>query len=104
MKQRDVVFAPEARDDLIALYSWIATKADPDTAKTYIERIEGFCSRFDFAPERGQRRDDIRPGLRVLGFEKRLTIAFVVSDSTVTILRVYFGGQNWEDSFQSVGP
>lgn len=104
MKQRDVVFAPEARDDLIALYSWIATKADADTAITYIERFEGFCNRFDFASERGQRRDDVRPGLRVVGFEKRLNIAFVVSDSTVTILRVFYGGQNWGDSYQLVRP
>ncbi|WP_298813269.1 type II toxin-antitoxin system RelE/ParE family toxin [uncultured Roseibium sp.] len=97
MKQRDVVFAPEAREDLIALYSWIATKADPDTALSYIERIETFCNHFDFASERGQQRDDIRPGLRIVGFEKRLTIAFIVSDTTVTILRVFYGGQNWEE-------
>ena len=90
------MFAPEAREDLIALYGWIAAKAGPDSAMSYIERIEDFCNRFDFASERGQRRDDIRPGLRIVGFEKRLTVAFVVSDATATILRVFYGGQNWE--------
>ncbi len=99
MKQCNVVFAPEAREDLIALYGLVATKADLDTAISYIERIEGFCNRFDFASERGQHRDDIRPGLRIVGFEKRLTIAFIVSDTTVSILRVFYGGQNWEERF-----
>jgi toxin ParE1/3/4 len=35
--------------------------------------------------------------LRVVGFEKRITIAFMVSDHSVTILRLFYGGQNWED-------
>lgn len=97
MKRREVLFAPEAREDLIDLYTWIAAKADPNTALAYVERLEDFCNRFDLASERGQLRDDIRRGLRVVGFEKRLTIAFVVTDSAVTILRVYYGGQNWVD-------
>ena len=54
-----------------------------------------YCNGFEFAGERGQRRDDLRPGLRVVGFERRIAIAFVVSDSEVTILRLYYGGQNW---------
>ncbi|WP_158284967.1 type II toxin-antitoxin system RelE/ParE family toxin [Hoeflea marina] len=47
--------------------------------------------------ERGQARDDIRAGLRVIGFERCVTIAFMVSDQTVTVLRLFYGGQNWED-------
>lgn len=97
MKQRDVIFAPEARTDLLELYEWISAKASPEVAMTYIDRIERYCSGFDLASERGQARDDIRTGLRVIGFERRVTIAFTVSDQTVTILRLFYGGQNWED-------
>jgi hypothetical protein len=32
--------------------------------------------RFETAGERGMRRNDIRPGLRVVGFERRATMAF----------------------------
>lgn len=103
MKQRKVIFAPEARDDLIALYDWISERADPITALGYIERIEEYCSRFDLAAERGQQRDDIRQGLRIVGFERRITIAFIVSDTHVTILNIYYGGQNWEND-HSDGP
>ncbi|MEM5501433.1 hypothetical protein WNY59_07505 [Ahrensia kielensis] len=46
-------------------------------------------------------RDDIRSGLRIVGFEKRLTIAFIVSNTNVTILRIFYGGKNWEDEFDT---
>jgi toxin ParE1/3/4 len=62
LKRRLVVFAPEARDDLVQLYDWIADAADPSTAMAYIERIEAFCGGLDLASERGHVRDDIRPG------------------------------------------
>jgi toxin ParE1/3/4 len=96
VKLRRVEFAPEARDDLLALYDWISVKASPQIALGYIERVEAYCNDFDFASERGLARDDIRKGLRIIGFERRLTIAFIVSDTTVTILRLFYGGQNWE--------
>jgi toxin ParE1/3/4 len=50
------------------------------------------------ASHRGTRRDDIRPGLRVVGFERRVTIAFHVDDTTVTIDRILYGGREIEDA------
>ena len=97
MRRRHVVFSPEARDDLLNLYDWIATRAGPAVAISYIERIEAFCLGFDLASERGQLRGDIRPGLRIVGFERRITIAFSMNKEQVTILRLYYGGQNWEE-------
>ena len=97
MKPRDIVFAPEARADLLALYKWISAKASPGVAMTYIDRIERYCSGFDLASQRGHARDDIRPGLRIIGFERRITISFTVTDQAVTILRLFYGGQNWDD-------
>jgi toxin ParE1/3/4 len=71
VRRREVVFAPEARDDLLRLYERIATAADISVALAYIERIETYCLGFDLASERGHARDDIRPGLRIVGFERR---------------------------------
>lgn len=100
MKRREVIFAPEARDDLIHLYDWIAAAAGPTIALTYIERIQEWVQRFELAAERGHRRDDIRAGLRIAGFERRLTMAFEIAEDRVTILRLFYGGQNWErDAF-----
>ena len=96
MKARSVEFSPEALDDLLNLYDWIADAADPETAFAYIDRLESYCRDMKYAAERGHKRDDIRPNLRIVGFERRVTIAFTVSESHVTILRLFYGGRNWE--------
>lgn len=99
MKQRHVVFAPEARDDLLRLYERIAGAAGATVALNYVERIEAYCLGFDFVSERGHRRDDVRAGLRIVGFERRITVAFTVRDDRVIILRLFQGGRDWESEF-----
>lgn len=94
MRRRTVAFAPEARRDLVRLGDWIVERAGVSVALNYLERLEAYCASFETAGERGHRRDDIRAGLRIVGFERRVAIAFTVSDSEVTILRLYYGGQN----------
>lgn len=99
MKTRAVVFSPEARDDLITLitlYDWIADAAGTQTAIGYLERLEKYCMGFAQASERGHSRSDIRPNLRITGFERRITIAFSVDADCVTILRLFYGGRDWE--------
>ncbi len=101
MTDRPVVIAPEAADDLRELYDWITDRgASPHTAIGYIERLEAFCLSLGSALVRGHRRDDIRPGLRVVGFERRVTVAFQVTEARVTILRVFYGGRNWESTLE----
>jgi toxin ParE1/3/4 len=34
--------------------------------------------------------------LRIVGFERRITIAFTVSTENVTILGIFYGGRDWE--------
>ncbi len=96
MRRRTVTFTPQARSDLFSIGDWIAERAGVDVALSYVERLEAYCNGFEFAGVRGRRRDDLRPGLRVVGFERRVAIVFAVSDDEVTILRLYYGGQNWE--------
>ena len=98
MNRRAVTFTPQARTDLLSIGDWIAERAGIEVALGYTARLEAYCIGFEFAGERGRRRDDLRPGLRIVGFERRVAIAFVVSDSEVTILRLYYGGQNWSPS------
>lgn len=97
MKERRIVFTPEAADDLTAIYDWIAREATPGVAIGYIDRIEAFCQRLRVGSERGHLREDVRPALRIIGFERRLTIAFTVGGETVTILRIFGSGRNWEN-------
>ncbi|MGB3899125.1 MAG: type II toxin-antitoxin system RelE/ParE family toxin [Mesorhizobium sp.] len=99
MKRRTVVFAPEARDDLLQIYDWIEKSSSSSTALSFIERIEAYCLAFDLASERGVLRDDIRPSLRVVGFRRTLTLAFSIDDDTVTFLRIFYAGKNWQSLF-----
>ena len=63
--------------------------AGPRIGAAYVEKLMAHCLKFDLASERGARRDDIRPGLRVIGSRRYVTIAFTVSDTQVVILRVF---------------
>ncbi|MCB1385949.1 MAG: type II toxin-antitoxin system RelE/ParE family toxin [Hyphomicrobiales bacterium] len=97
MRRRVAEFSEEARADLFALYDRIADAAGPQVAFGYVSRLEEYCRGFDIASERGHLREDIRPGLRIVGFERRVTIAFAVTDKRVIILRLFHGGQNWTE-------
>jgi len=89
MKSRRVELSEEATRDLLDLYDWIARATGSMTALSYLERLKEYCPGFDLASERGHRRDDIRPGLRIVGFEKRVTIAFFVEEERVVLLRIF---------------
>ena len=41
-------------------------------------------------------RDDLKPGVRSVGFERRVTILFTVTATEVLILRILYGGQDVE--------
>ncbi len=93
---RHVIFAPKARDDLRSIYDFIAEAANAERAFGYVDRIRTYCERLYMFPERGRRRDDIRQGLRIIGFERRVTIAFHVTDDFVIIDRILYGGRDVE--------
>jgi toxin ParE1/3/4 len=91
-----VRFLPRAEADLIDLYDYIADEAGTSVAGGYIDRIEAACLALATFPERGARRDDIRPGLRIAGFERRATIVFRVTEGEVLIVRFLYGGRDFE--------
>jgi plasmid stabilization system protein ParE len=95
-----VVYAPEAEAQLVALYLHIAAASSPEIAARYTGAIVEQCESLKDFPVRGTRRDDIRPGLRLFGFRRRVSIPFEVTDNVVTILGVFYGGQNFEAAFK----
>jgi toxin ParE1/3/4 len=91
-----IVFRPLAEADLTNLYDYVADDAGAAIAGGYLERIEAACRSLETFPHRGTKRDDIRPGLRTMGFERRATIVFRVLKSEVVIVRVFYGGRDFE--------
>lgn len=90
-----VVFTPEALDQLEALYRYIAAAASPLVAQRYTNAIVDYCETLETFPLRGTRRDDIRPGLRITNYKGRAVIAFNVSEKVVSIIGVFYGGQDY---------
>lgn len=82
------------------LHRDIAERASPTIGEGYTAGIVEYCRSFSTFPQRGTRRDDIRPGLRTIGYRRRVTIAFEVAGDTVNILGIYYGGQDYEADFQ----
>jgi toxin ParE1/3/4 len=65
-----------------------------------MDRIVTFCRGLSTFPLRGQARDDLLPGLRTIGFERRATIAFMVTAGAVLIEGVFYGGQDFGANFR----
>lgn len=93
----EVVFAPEADDQLEELFSYVADRASVSTAERFTTAIVASCEDLSLFPHRGAPREDIRPGLRVTHHKGRTIIAYAVDDAQrrVTILGVFYGGQDY---------
>lgn len=95
-----IAYSPRALTQLEALYLYIADAAGPERAMAFVASITDYCERLETFPLRGTPREDIRPGLRLLGFRRRVTIALIVTDDAVNILGVFYGGQDVEAAMQ----
>lgn len=95
-RQKDVVFSPEAETELVHLYDYIAANASPAIAASYTGAIVERCERLGEMPLAGVARDDIRRGLRTTFFRKRVVIAYSVAAKAVTVLAIFYGGQDYE--------
>jgi len=91
-----VNFTPEAVQQLEALYRYIAAATSPEIAQGYTSAIVEFCEGLHRFPHRGTRRDDVRPQLRITNYKKRVVIAFMVEAEVVSIIGVFYGGQDYE--------
>jgi len=91
-----VVFTPEAEAQLLSLYRFIAARATPAVAQRYVSGMIEYCESLRTFPHRGMRRDDIRPGLRITNFRKRVVVAFAVDQDRVEIIGVFYGGRDFE--------
>ncbi len=82
------------------LHDYLCDNASERIADTYVGRIVAHCRKLSLFPHRGTRRDDILPGLRTIGFERRATIAFLVGGDLVLIEGVFHGGQDFESALR----
>ena len=90
-----LAFRPAPLTDLRKLHDYIADHADAAVAAAYVHRIEQACRKLTTFHERGTLRSELASGIRIIGFERRTSIAFRVEGDVVRILRFLHGGQNF---------
>jgi toxin ParE1/3/4 len=94
-----VVFTPRAERQLDKLHAYNTEHASESPADVHIARIVAFCTGLAPFPDRGRKRDDLLPGLRTIGFQRRATIALVVSADAVLIEGIFYGGRDFNAVF-----
>lgn len=74
---------------------WTGSRAAADRT---LDTIRSFVKGLADTPHRGTKRDDLRSGLRIVAFRKRTAIAIEIDERerVVTVLRVFYGGQDYE--------
>ena len=95
-----VVFAPEASDQLEALFLFISERSSQVAAERYTTAVMASCESLANFPLRGVARDDIRPGLRLTHHKGRTVIAYAVNQDAriVSIIGVFYGGQDIDNA------
>jgi plasmid stabilization system protein ParE len=91
-----IVFTPEARDQLDHLHAYISAAANVEIASGFTDGIIDHIAGLSEFPKRGTPRDDLRPGLRTLAWRRRVTIAFVVEETDVVVIGIFYGGRDFE--------
>lgn len=96
MTAHRVVFRREALEQLEELYDYIADAGSPESAARCTDAIITYRETLANFPFRGIARDDIRPGLRTMGYKKRVIIAFAVLEDSVAVLGIFYGGRDYK--------
>ena len=86
MNHYRLVFRQEALQQLEELHYFIADAGSPATAAGFTESIVAICEGLADFPYRGLAREDLRPGLRTIGFRKRAVIAYAMLNESVARL------------------
>jgi toxin ParE1/3/4 len=93
-----ILWSPEAEQDLIEIWSYLAEQATTQVADSQLNAIENACAKLEYWPYSGRQRDSLLPGLRsVLAFPY---VAFYrVRDDAVEIVRVVHGRRDIDAVF-----
>jgi len=85
-----------AEEQLVELDAYLSERFSSPAAARFVDGIVDYCESLATFPLRGMRRDDVRPGLRITSYRKRVVIAFDVEGDCVSILGIFYGGQSYE--------
>src|SRR3979490_2834407 len=90
-----LIYRPRAEEDLEAIYRFIAQDS-PARAFSFIAQIQERCDLLRDSPEQGRARPDLRPGLRVVPYGRSVVIAYQFTSDPIEVVRIFYGGQDYE--------
>lgn len=93
-----IVFHTQAETELDKLYADIAAKAGFRIAGDFVDGILTFIDALTTFPKRGTVRESRIEGLRIIGYKRSISVAFVVRGDNVLILGVYAPGRDIDDA------
>jgi toxin ParE1/3/4 len=92
----EVRLSQAAISDITIIRQWIATKAGPEVATDYTNRIEKKLETLAHFPNKGTPRPDFSPDCRSTTFERRYLIVYRVMDDFVRVERIVDGYRDWD--------
>ncbi|WP_426229431.1 type II toxin-antitoxin system RelE/ParE family toxin [Pararhizobium sp. DWP3-4] len=96
MQRFPVEYRADAVEDIEYLFSYVLeTSFDAVTAARFTDRVFERCEKIGDAPFGGVSRDDLGPGIRVVHFERKAVILYIVRDQTVWITNVFSGRRDY---------
>lgn len=84
----------QAEAEIDQIYVDVSDVAGPAIAGNYVAGLYRFLESFQTFPKRGTVREGPVAGLRLVGYRRRCTVAFVVEHDVVTILGIFQRGRN----------
>jgi toxin ParE1/3/4 len=85
--KRSLVWSPEAEQDLLDIWLYLAPEASAGTADAQLRKIDATCRSLLMMPFRGRPRNELRPGLRSVLVHPYAAF-YGVGESTIDIVRV----------------
>ena len=80
-----VILSPEAEDDLVRIYRYIAFAGFPENGTRFVEKIADFCQGLTTFPKRGTARPDVAKGIRTISFNQQVTVIFEVVEEQMVV-------------------
>ena len=96
-----IIYHSKAEAELDKLYADIALEAGTRIAGDFVDGVLAFIESLNTFPERGTVRDGNIPGLRIIGYRRSVSVAFVVQGEEVTVLGVFARGRDVTDDLLS---
>src|SRR5690625_4466525 len=87
--------------DLQRRWRYLDEVAGPEIADSDHFKIIDFCQTLLSTAESRPERDDIAPGCRLAFYDKRIVIAYRVTEYSVEVVGVYASSQDYENRLRS---